>query len=612
MTECDPEESYDDDDEEEDESVGQFPSFLEYLKDGMKFQFLNYQIDNVIFSGNHSTIFKTKGNKPIALKVYDLNDPITSGIISLKSDGELDLPNKMKNLYYNQHPFILPIIEITKCYRSNSIVVALPYAEYGTLENYLADNKTSEKFVINCFYQIPSAIGYLHSNDVSSINLNPRNILVFNEDLINIYNIQKESDELSSLFYIAPEILNNDKSDTKSSDVWSYGLIMYYILYHDLPFSILKSKTKDEIISSITNNELKFPDSTNKSEFITLITKCLHKDPKLRPTFDIILQTKWFPNNTIYNIDESENASNKKYYSFRSFIMESPTPDIFNYHFTREELGSGARSSVWLSINKENGQKYAAKVYSKKVLMKASLEDDELPIMSVQREISILAMLDHPHIIKIEEVIEDDITDSLIIFFKHAKMTLQQYIEHDHNISENEFLLCFYQIGTAIQYMHSLNVVHRDIKPDNILVMDENNFAISDFSISLNLNKEEDRKRVEITLTSPAFLSLEEANGVDDFDPKTADVWAFGITMFYCMYGFFPFNLDKGRSDTLASTIARVTNLLQSEELVIPDKKKYSDCFVDLIKKILEKDPKKRPNINEVLNHKWFESVRNE
>ncbi|OHT08717.1 CAMK family protein kinase [Tritrichomonas foetus] len=312
----------------------------------------------------------------------------------------------------------------------------------------------------------------------------------------------------------------------------------------------------------------------------------------------------------LYNsMDQSNDSNNQsaqlKFFSFSEFIQQSENPTIFEWSF-QKEIGKGAMSRVFMSTHTETGIKCAAKVYNKTLLMRQTLGNEEQPIVAVNREIEIMVSLAHRYILPIVEVIEDECTNSLIMLLPFApEGTLQSFIDKSFP-SEQTFKICFFQLAEAFRYTHSMNIVHRDLKPDNILVFSDTLFKLSDFSVSTKV--ESDDEKLADTRGSPAFLSPEECAG-NPFYPKPADVWAYGVTMFGCVYGFLPFSLDKGQGKSVANTVFAVTQLLNSEELFVPEDRGYSPHLAELLKQILQKDPEKRPTFEEIVKSPWFEGT---
>ena len=303
--------------------------------------------------------------------------------------------------------------------------------------------------------------------------------------------------------------------------------------------------------------------------------------------------------------DSNNQSAQQKYFSFSEFIQLNEKPIIFEWLF-HNEIGKGAMSRVYIATHTLTNEKRAAKVYNKTLLMRQTLGNEEQPIVAVNREIEIMVSLVHRYVLSIVEVIEDECTNSLIMLLPYApEGTLQSYIDKEPR-DENTFKICFFQIAESLRYTHSMNVVHRDLKPDNILVFSDTLFKLSDFSVSTKVN--DDNEKLADTRGSPAFLSPEECAG-NPFYPKPADVWAYGVTLFGCVFGFLPFSLDKGQGKSVANTVFAVTQLLNSEELVVPEDRGYSPHLIELLKQILQKEPEKRPTFEEIVKSPWFEGT---
>lgn len=290
--------------------------------------------------------------------------------------------------------------------------------------------------------------------------------------------------------------------------------------------------------------------------------------------------------------------------SFGQLISQNNHLRIYEYTFGKL-LGKGSMSRVY-QVNNDTNETYAAKVYSKSRLLKPCLGHESLPFNEVQTEINIMCKINNPHILTIREVIEDHVSDSLILILPLAKYgTLTNYTKLI-DLTENDFKFCFYQIIQGLENLHASNIVHRDIKPENILVFAPDDYKISDFSASTILPSE--NAMISDTKGSPAFLSPEECTG-EPFDPKASDVWALGISIYYMSFKILPFNLSSINSKPMLNAIYLVTKLLQTQKLIIPNS--ASPDLQNLLRALLQKDPLNRPKMSEILNFEWFNDVNN-
>jgi non-specific serine/threonine protein kinase len=162
-------------------------------------------------------------------------------------------------------------------------------------------------------------------------------------------------------------------------------------------------------------------------------------------------------------------------------------------------------------------------------------------------------------------------------------------------LSEKISKIIFYQLIITIKYLHNLNIIHRDIKPDNILLDLNNNIKLSDFGISLQIKK---NIYIKDHVGTPAFLAPEILIKNDiGYEPYKTDIWSSGVVLFYMLTGIFPF---RGNSEDELHK-----NIIKGKFPKLNDFNLSNEC-IDLIYKILEINPNKRINIDDILNHSWF------
>lgn len=145
---------------------------------------------------------------------------------------------------------------------------------------------------------------------------------------------------------------------------------------------------------------------------------------------------------------------------------------------------------------------------------------------------------------------------------------------------------------TSIQ-VHKNRIIHRDIKPDNILLTgDASTAKICDFSVSHVF--EDDDDRLTNSAGAPAFLAPELVSNNGNSHGKATDVWALGVTLYYLIFGKCPFH---GKS------VPQIYERIQRQMLKFP--REVTPELKDLIQRMLEKNPSKRITIPEIKKHPW-------
>lgn len=130
--------------------------------------------------------------------------------------------------------------------------------------------------------------------------------------------------------------------------------------------------------------------------------------------------------------------------------------------------------------------------------------------------------------------------------------------------------------------MHAQGVIHRDIKPDNLLLSEDDVLKVVDFGVSEMFEKADDM-RIASSAGSPAFLPPELCGKHADVSGKAADIWSMGVSLFCFRYGRIPFSRDN---------VLQMYEAIKSDRPSIPDDE--NPQLVDLFDRILEKDPAER------------------
>jgi len=247
-------------------------------------------------------------------------------------------------------------------------------------------------------------------------------------------------------------------------------------------------------------------------------------------------------------------------------------------------IGKGNFGKVHLATHIPTGEKVAIKILEKERIT------DVCDVERVAREIHILKITKHPHIVQLYEIVES--AQHLCLVMECASGgELYEYIFKNSRIEESEACRVFQQIISGVDYIHRLNIVHRDLKPENLLLDYAKNVKIVDFGLSNRYKQEEVLKTA---CGSPCYAAPEMIAG-KKYNGLKVDVWSAGVVLFTLLCGYLPFEDPN---------TANLYKKIQTGDYKLP--KFLSEHAKDIIKGLLNIDPEKRFGIKEIKQHPWF------
>ena len=247
-------------------------------------------------------------------------------------------------------------------------------------------------------------------------------------------------------------------------------------------------------------------------------------------------------------------------------------------------LGVGSFSKVKIATHESTQQRVAIKILNRQKLKSMDMA------AKVSREIKILRLFSHPHIIRLYEVI-DTPTDIFVVMEFVPNGELFEYIVTRGRLAEDEARKFFQQIVCGLEYCHSHMVVHRDLKPENLLLDSDNNVKLADFGLS---NMMRDGHFLSTSCGSPNYAAPEVISGNLYAGPEV-DVWSCGVILYALLCGSLPFDDDN---------IPNLFRKIKSGNYSMPSY--LSDVARDLIPKMLVVDPMKRSTLSQIRKHPWF------
>ncbi|CAK71237.1 unnamed protein product (macronuclear) [Paramecium tetraurelia] len=251
-------------------------------------------------------------------------------------------------------------------------------------------------------------------------------------------------------------------------------------------------------------------------------------------------------------------------------------------------LGFGTFGKVKMGIHEQSQEKVAIKILEKDRIVETA------DVERVQREIHILKLVRHPHIIQLYEIIETP-KHIFLVMEMISGGELFDYIVQNTKLEEVEACKLFQELIAGIEYLHKLRVVHRDLKPENLLLDHHKNLKIVDYGLSNTYKSEE---LLKTACGSPCYAAPEMIEG-QKYQGVKVDLWSSGVILFACLCGYLPF--EDQNTSALYKKILSGSYQLPSH---------LSKEAQSMIQGILTVKPDKRFTINDIRNHPWFKIYR--
>jgi serine/threonine protein kinase len=245
------------------------------------------------------------------------------------------------------------------------------------------------------------------------------------------------------------------------------------------------------------------------------------------------------------------------------------------------EVGQGSTGRVFLSHDPYYGRDVAIKLYN------IENEEDEHKARVTRKmffnEAQMMGRLQHPNILPIYDAGEDNGSYYVVTEHVHGARTLAAYCKPDNLLRVDDVVEIIFKCAKALHYAHSRGVIHRDVKPSNIMLTLDNDVRIIDFGIALVTDS--DVSRIEGIAGSPSYMSPEQVQSAD-ITPKS-DLYSLGAVMYELLTGFRPFranNLSKLLHQIVYATPAPIHTL----------RPEISEELEELVMRALRKEPEHR------------------
>lgn len=284
-----------------------------------------------------------------------------------------------------------------------------------------------------------------------------------------------------------------------------------------------------------------------------------------------------------------------------------------------EEIGSGATAKVHVCEDVRNSQRFALKIFRKGTLKRqkdwsGGRSGGRMKVRTaldkVYDELRILRRVDHPRCIRLHAICnEADEFGKLFVVLEYAARGASMEWSQDRCcfvapaaggvIEEAQARPMVIDVLCGLTYLHRGRIAHRDIKPQNVLLHDDNSAKISDFGVSCDTD--ENGLVVGTEGTYP-FFAPEMCSGGGTYsghDGRLADVWALGVTLWAWVHGTVPFHKED---------VVQLFELISEARLVFPPDGASDACRATL-RRLLEAKPADRPQAWEFEADAWLQSL---
>ena len=263
-------------------------------------------------------------------------------------------------------------------------------------------------------------------------------------------------------------------------------------------------------------------------------------------------------------------------------------PTTIGPYEIKEKINEGEFSKIYLGISKYTNDKV-----SLKIINKSSFTSNPNNLILIKNEIEVLKILKHRNILTLYEIYES--SQYIFLITEYLSSELTDLIINKKRLSETDALKIFIQLIDAFQYMHKLQICHRDFCLEHVMLDSNNIPKIIDFGSSTFYKKGE---QLEEPFGSLAYACPEMIKQ-ERYEPELADVWSLGVCLYVMLCGYLPFSDEDDN---------KIKDLIIAGKVEYPSE--IGNICKDLLKKMLEVDTKKRINILKITRHPWIKGCK--
>lgn len=252
---------------------------------------------------------------------------------------------------------------------------------------------------------------------------------------------------------------------------------------------------------------------------------------------------------------------------------------IGNYDLV-EKIAEGGMGTVYRGRNRDTGEIVAVKVVPQHLLSNAVV------LKRFEQEYHVAKLIDHPNIVKALDYGREGNTRYLVMEFVDGE-SLGQKIERDGKMTEADSVRIISQVAQALQTAHKQGIIHRDVKPDNILITHDGQAKLTDLGLVKEVDADHNLTRTGRGLGTPHFMAPEQFRNAKNADVR-CDIYSLGATLYMMVTGELPFKSNG----PLDAWMKKINNEIDAPRKVYPDLSERIDWA---IRRAMSPDPAHRP-----------------
>ncbi|XP_058812923.1 serine/threonine-protein kinase stk11 isoform X2 [Topomyia yanbarensis] len=255
-------------------------------------------------------------------------------------------------------------------------------------------------------------------------------------------------------------------------------------------------------------------------------------------------------------------------------------------------LGEGSYGKVKEVLDSETLSRRAVKILTKRKLRRIPNGEQ-----NVRCEINLLRRLHHNNVIELLDVLYNEEKQKMYLIMEYCVGGLQEMLDSvpSKKLPMHQTHSYFVQLLSGLEYLHGMGIIHKDIKPGNLLLTLDHTLKITDFGVAEALDIFASNDDCTTGQGSPAFQPPEIANGHEVFSGFKVDIWSAGVTLYNIATGLYPYEGDN---------IYKLLENIGKCEWVAPE---WLECrLADMLTNILKADPLERFSLQQIRQHEWF------